>query len=98
MQIKIHNSYRRMVALCDSDLIGRVFSEGIRQIEVKESFFKGEEKPKKEIIAILKNLAKEDATFNIVGRESVKTALEAGIINEQGILKIENIPVALILL
>ena len=38
---------------------------------------------------------KEDATFNIVGKESVLTALEAGIIKEDGVMKIQDVPVAL---
>jgi len=98
MQIKIHNAYRRIVAVADTDLIGKTFEQGIRQIEIKPNFFKGEEKTKKEIMQILKNMQKEDAIFNIVGKEAVETALEAGIISESGIIKIQNIPVALILL
>ena len=43
-------------------------------------------------------MQKEDATFNIVGKESVQTALEAGIIKEQGIIKIQEVPIALVLL
>jgi len=98
MNIKIHESYRKIVALCDSDLIGKTFEQEIRQIKIKENFFKGEEKTKQEIIPIIQNLQKEDATFNIVGKESVETALEAGIIDKQGIIIIQEIPIALVLL
>jgi uncharacterized protein len=95
MNVKIHPAYRTIVAVCDSNLIGERFEEGIRQIEIKESFFKGEEKNKQEIIEILKNMNKEDATFNIVGEESVKTAIEAQIIKKESIITIQNIPIAL---
>jgi len=98
MQLKIHDSYRKIVALTDTDLIGKTFEQDIRQIEVKPGFFQGEEKNKQEILKILKDMNKEDATFNIVGEESTNTALEAGIINKQGIIKIDNIPIALILM
>ncbi len=98
MQIKIHKAYRIIVALADSNIIGKRFEEGIRQIEVKPGFFQGEEKPKSQIIKILRKMEKEDALFNIVGRESVETALEAGIIKEHGIIKIDGVPVALGLL
>lgn len=98
MLIKIHKGYRKTIALLDTNLIGKTFEEDIKKIELKEGFFKGEEKNKQEIIKILKYMAKEDATFNIVGEESIQTALEAGIINKQGIIKIDNIPIALILL
>lgn len=95
MQIKIHESYRIIVALADSNLIGKKFEEGNKQIEIKPNFFQGEEKNKKDVIEILKDMQKEDATFNIVGRESVATALEAGIINKEGIFEIDRVPVAL---
>lgn len=98
MQIKIHEAYRTIVALCDTELIGKYFSEGIRQIEVRENFFKGEEKTFEETIELLKDMDKEDATFNIVGHESIKAALEAGIISKEGIILIQGIPVALVLM
>ena len=98
MQLKIHDSYRKIVALADTDLIGKTFEQDIMQIKVKPGFFQGEEKNKQEILQILNDLNKEDATFNIVGEESVETAIEAGIINKQGIIKIDNIPVALVLM
>ena len=98
MQIRVHDSYRKIVSLADSELIGKTFSEDIKQIEVRENFFKGDKKSKEQIIKILKDMAKEDATFNIVGEESIKAALEAGIISKDGIIKIQGIPIALGLL
>ena len=95
MQIKIHDSYRIIVALADTDLIGKTFEQDNKQIKVKEDFFQGEEKNKQETIKILKEMEKEDATFNIVGKESVESALEAGVIQEHGILTIQDIPIAL---
>lgn len=98
MQIKIHEAYRTIVALADSNLIGKTFEEGIKQIEVKPCFFQGEEKSREEIIKILIDMSKEDATFNIVGKESVSCALNAGIIDRNGIIKIQDIPIALVLM
>jgi hypothetical protein len=98
MQIKIHESYRTIVALSDIDLLGKTFEEGIMQLEVKPSFFQGEKKEKKEVVEILKNMNKEDATFNIVGKKSCEAALEAKIIKKNGIIKIQDVPVALVLL
>jgi uncharacterized protein len=98
MQVKVHDAYRRIVALCDTDLIGKTFSEDKRQIEVRESFFKDMEKSKDEMIKFLKEMEKEDATFNIVGKESVECALVARIISQEGIFTIDNVPVALVLM
>ena len=98
MQIKTHKAYRTIVALCDSDLIGKTFSEGIRQIEITSNFFQGEEKNKEEILEILTDLEKEDATFNIVGKESVECAIQTGIIGKDGFMEINGVPVALVLM
>ena len=98
MLVKIHKSYREVIAICDSNLIGKTFEQGKFQLDVKESFFKGDEKNKTEVLEIMKFMSREDATFNIIGKESVNTALEAGIISKEGIKEIAEIPFALVLL
>jgi len=97
MLIKIHKSYRNMVAVCDSDIIGNCFEEGKKILDVRESFFKGDEIDEKELIEKMQDLQKEDAAFNIIGKKAVACALKAGIISEEGILKVENVPYALVL-
>ena len=97
MQVKIHESYRKIVAVADTNLLGMRFEEGIRQITVTD-FFKGEEKSENETIEILKDMQKEDATFNIIGEKSIDAALKAGVIKKEGIFTIQNVPVALMLM
>ena len=46
----------------------------------------------------MQKMQKEDATFNIVGNKSIKAALKAGIISEEGIKKIQGVQFALVLL
>ncbi|MBI2047306.1 DUF424 family protein [Candidatus Pacearchaeota archaeon] len=96
MLVKIHKSYRDVVAVCDSELIGKRLEEGIMQLEINENFFKGEEKAEKEAVNIIRNAAGEDATFNIVGRQAVDAALKAGIISREGIKTIQGVPFALV--
>lgn len=98
MFIKIHSSYRDVVAICDSELIGKKFEHGRAQLDVKEDFFRGEEKSEREIFEIMKDLEKEDATFNIIGKKAVNTALRAGIITGDGIKEVSGIPFALVLM
>lgn len=98
MQIKMHDSYRKIVVLSDVELLGKTFTEGIKQIEIRDNFFKGDKKSKEQIIKILKDMNKEDATFNIVGEKSIQAALEAGVISKEGIITIQGVPVALRLL
>ncbi len=96
--VKIHKSYRYVVTICDSDLLGKKFEQGKFQLYIKENFYNGEETKEEKAIEIMKDMKKEDATFNIVGEKSVNTALKAGIINKQGIRKIQEIPYSLVLL
>jgi len=95
MQIKIHTAYRNIVALADTNLINKTFTENRKQIEITENFFKDKEVSKEEAINILKDMDKEDATFFIVGTESIETAIEAKIINKNSTMTIDNIPIAL---
>ena len=102
--IRIHKSYREVVALCDKELLGKRFeqplekSDKIMQLNVKESFYSGEEVDEKQAIKILQDRAKEDATFNIVGENACNTAIKAGIINQNSISKIAGIKYSLVLL
>lgn len=95
MLVKTHESYRKIVAICDSELLGQKFEEGNMQLDIYEAFYGGEEKSEKEVIELLKDAATEDATFNLVGKQSVNAALKAGIVSEEGIIKVQGIPHAL---
>lgn len=98
MFINIIKSYRDVIALCDKDLIGKVFEQGDYKLELKESFYKGKEVSEPEAIKLIRAYSNEDATFNIVGKNSIDTALKAGIIKENIIKTVNGIPFALVLL
>ena len=98
MLVKIHPSYRNVIAICDSDLIGKTFEEGIKQIKINDNFFKGEEKSEAEVLEIIEMGLAEDYTFNLVGKEVIALALKIGLIREEGVKKIQDIPLALVLL
>lgn len=98
MFVNIIKSYRDVVAICDKELLGKKFEEGGFQLDVKENFYSGKEYSEKEVIEIIQRMAEEDATFNIVGKKSVNTALKSGIIEEIGIKEIQGIPFALVLI
>ena len=98
ISLKIHKTYRDVVAICDSELVGKKFEKGEHQLDVKENFFKGEEISEEKATQILKDMEREDATFNIVGECAVNCALKAGIISKDGIKKIQGVPFALVLL
>jgi len=97
MLVKIHKSYRNVVAVCDSELIGKKFEQGRMQLHLNE-FFNGERKTAEEVFELMQDLEKEDVIFNIVGEKAIKTALKAEIIEKEGIKTIQGIPFALVLL
>lgn len=98
--IKIHKSQRTraVIAICDSNLLGKKFEDGNKQLDIRENFFKDREVSSEEAKKIMQHHLKEDSTFNIIGKEAVKAAIEAGIITPKSIGKIKNIPYTLILL
>jgi hypothetical protein len=95
MLVRIYQSYRRVVAICDLELLGKKFEEGNIQLDIREDFYNGERKTEDEVIEIIKREEREDATFNLVGEKSVKAGIKAGIINEEGIMRVQGIPHAL---
>lgn len=98
MFVNVIKSCRDVVAVCDSDLIGKYFEERNLQLDVRESFYKGEDVSRERATEIMRDMAKEDATFNIVGKESVEVAIEAGVISIDCVKSIQGIPFCLVLM
>ncbi len=98
MYVNVIDSYRYVVAICDKELLGKRFEQGKFQLDVKENFYKGEEKSKEEVEKIITSMQAEDATFNIIGKKSVQTAIKSGLISSENVGTIANIPFTLILL
>ncbi|MEK6888889.1 MAG: DUF424 family protein [Nanoarchaeota archaeon] len=96
MYVKIHKSYRNVVAICDEELLNKIFEEGERQLDVRENFFKDRKLQKEEIVRLIKMYSLEDSTFNIVGENSIEAAREAGLINKDDAGKIKGIPFILV--
>ena len=96
MLVNIIKSYREVVAICDSELLGKYFEEGNFQLDVKESFYKGNKKTEQEVIQIIIDMKSEDATFNLVGERAVNAAIKAGLISEDSVRKIQGIPFVLV--
>lgn len=93
--VKIHRSYRTVVAICDLDIVGKKFEEGNKQLDVRESFYKDETVDGERLAKIIQMQIVEDATFNIVGKESVKIAQQVGAITQDGTMEVQGIPFAL---
>ncbi len=97
MWVKIHKSYRSIVAICDDNLLGKKFEEDSKQLDVRENFYKGQQMSKEELMTLIKREAKEDATFSIVGSESLNVAVESGLIAKNSWKIVKGIPFVLVL-
>lgn len=99
--INIIKSYREVVAICDSELLGKKFEEENFQLDLKENFYKSENSEpinEEKLRETIKNMSMEDATFNIVGKNAVRIAIEGNIVNESDVKKIEGVPYAMVFL
>ena len=77
-----------VIGACDKELLGKRFIDGKFQIDVSKHFYEGDFIDKKTLERYLL-----DATIaNLVGEETVKCAINLGLINPDCILKIKGIP------
>lgn len=86
--VKIHKGGSEVVAICDEKLIEKKFSDGKFCLDIKKDFYKGELMGEEQVKSILRNAT----NLNIVGEESIKLALEEGIIDKDCIVKIKGVP------
>ncbi len=77
-----------LVAVCDSELVGKVFKEGELKIEVKEDFYGSEDFDEEEV----KKMLRRATIANITGQRAVDLALKMGLIDKDRILYIANCP------
>jgi len=76
-----------LVVVCDPELLGKKFEQGELGLEVKESFYRGEEASVEECLAALREATIANLVGSIVGH-----AVEAGIIERANVIKIQNVP------
>lgn len=91
MYMNIHLSGgKRVVAVCDSVLLGKVFEDGDRRLDLKAhaSFFKGKPTSEKDVLGALK----EFDSVNIIGPKSTQIAIKTGLFCEKDLLYIKNLP------
>jgi hypothetical protein len=89
ISIKIYKRGKDLlVGACDEKLLGKKFEEGKFQIEVKKEFYGGK------LVSpdVLKTYLENATIANLVGPETIKSAIEAGIIDSTCVIKIKGIP------
>lgn len=89
MIVKIHKrDDRTILAVCDSDLVGRTFTEGERQLDLASDFYKGDERDEKDVGDLMRNAD----IVNLVGPKAVAIGLQEEVITQDHVITIAGIP------
>ncbi|MFW6141493.1 MAG: DUF424 domain-containing protein [Candidatus Saliniplasma sp.] len=78
----------KLLAACDKHLLGETLKEGELHLNIKETFYGGDEI---EIDDIVKHF-KSSTIANLVGENTVNKAIEHGFGYEEDVLMIEGVP------
>jgi len=77
-----------VLGACDEHLLGKKFRDGKFQIDVAKHFYDGERID----VNTLKKFLIDATIANLVGKETVKCALDLGLIDPAFVLKIKGVP------
>lgn len=77
-----------LIAACDEKLIGKKFTEGKFQLDISKKFYDGKRIAKEG----LKKLLEEATIANLVGDETIKCAIDIGLVDPDCVIKIKGIP------
>lgn len=95
MHVKVSDSGRGIiVAVCDSELLGKYFEEGDAQLDLKNNFYNGEERDEQETADLMRNAY----IIHLVGEKSCGLAIREGLLEENEIKRISGIPYAQVIL
>ncbi|HDP96995.1 MAG TPA: DUF424 family protein [Euryarchaeota archaeon] len=89
MIIRIFKRGKEIVlAACDWDLLGKTLRSGEIKLHVSKKFYGEEPGDREALVAGLRSCT----TANLVGERVVRIAVDAGFIDEGGIIVIEGVP------
>ncbi|MFW5937691.1 MAG: DUF424 domain-containing protein [Halanaeroarchaeum sp.] len=75
-----------LVTACDPDVLGETFESGEVSITVSEDFYGGESLDEDAVVDSLSRAT----VANLVGREVVELAIEAGYVDEANVLEVDS--------
>jgi len=77
-----------LLAICDAELLGKIFREGKIVFHVKKEFYGGAKVGVEDAVAMIEN----STIVNMIGKNIVKKAVERGYVHPEAILNINGIP------
>ena len=91
MLVKKHFSGKKFIlAICDSELIGKKFEEGKKVLDLSSEFYKGKEVDDGKAVRLIKRAY----IINAVGNKTICFLLKNKIIKQKDVLEIAHIPYA----
>jgi hypothetical protein len=91
MIVKVHSAPNgKMFAICDSELKGKIFEEGEKQLDLSSNFYDGDETSPEELAKIIKDYY----IINAVGKESVSFLIGKGFVDKENVMEIAGVPYA----
>lgn len=88
MKIHRYAGVGEIVAVCDTELLNTTLKEGDLTIHVTEGFYGNTLCTKEEV----KKAIQHASNCNLLGEKAVEAAIECGILNEHGYMRIGNVP------
>ena len=77
-----------LLAICDSELLGRTLRQGKIVFHVKDEFYNGGKLAVEEAVRMIEN----STIVNMVGKNCVGKAIEKGYVHPDAVLDIEGVP------
>lgn len=77
-----------LIGACDEELIGQTFEEGKYFLDIKKEFYDGE----RVTADVLKKFLENATIANLVGKETIQSAIQMGLIDPDCVIKIKKVP------
>lgn len=77
--VKIHeHNQGKVIAVCDEEVLGNTYEEGIKILDVVESFYRGEIVDISRVIKLIEE--KDFSSVNIVGNKVIEALMDQGVV------------------
>lgn len=77
-----------LLAICDSEILGKTLREGKIVFHVKDEFYNGGRVTLEDAVDMIKNCT----IVNMVGKNCVEKAIQKGYVHPEAVLNIEGVP------
>lgn len=88
----LNYQHNKMLNICDSDLVGRTFSESDLTISISKSYFAEQIVEENEAEQLLRNAS----IINMAGEKTIALSVRMGIGSSKGVKKINGVPFLLV--